>query len=139
MNEFVGEGNMVVPVQPVPLAGEHIKWLGRLKENVERNDWSQPLRPIVAKLVANQPLNLTDGMALYTHADLHEVGALADCVRQARFGSQAFFNSNVHINQTNICVLACKFCAFRRGSKASDAYAMSVQQYLSDLENYAHA
>lgn len=139
MNEFVGEGIMVVPVQPVPLAGEHIKWLGRLKENVERNDWSQPLRPIVAKLVANQPLNLTDGMALYTHADLHEVGALADCVRQARFGSQAFFNSNVHINQTNICVLACKFCAFRRGPKASDAYAMSVQQYLSDLENYAHA
>ncbi len=87
----------------------------------------------------NQALTLEDGMALYTHPDLHELGALANCVREARFGSQAFFNSNVHINQTNICVLACKFCAFRRGPKASDAYAMSVEQYLADLEQYAHA
>ena len=70
---------------------------------------------------------------------MHEVGALAHQVRQARFGNRAFFNSNVHINQTNICVLACRFCAFRRGAKANDAYAMSIDEYMDDLALYAHA
>ena len=125
--------------QPAPLAGEHADWLSRLVQNISARSWSSNLQSIAGKLMENQALTLEDGMVLYTHPDLHEIGALAHCVREARFGSQAFFNSNVHINQTNICVLACKFCAFRRGPKASDAYAMSVEQYLTDLEQYAHA
>ena len=125
--------------QPAPLAGEHADWLSRLVQNISARSWSSNLQSIAGKLMENQALTLEDGMVLYTHPDLHELGALANCVREARFGSQAFFNSNVHINQTNICVLACKFCAFRRGPKASDAYAMSVEQYLADLEQYAHA
>jgi len=130
---------MVPAVQPAPLAGEHADWLKRLGQNVDEKSWSESLQPIVEKLVKNHPLDVKDGMILYTHDNLHELGALADCVRKARFGTQAFFNSNVHINQTNICVLACKFCAFRRGPKAQDAYAMSVEQYLADLDQYAHA
>ena len=101
--------------------------------------WSEALQPLADKLARNQPLSLKDGLTLYNHVDLNEVGALANLVRQSRFGSKAFFNSNVHINQTNICVLACRFCAFRRGPKANDAYAMSVEDYLADLSTYAHA
>lgn len=130
---------MVSVGQPAPLAGEHADWLSRLVQNISARSWSSNLQSIASKLMENQALTLEDGMVLYTHPDLHELGALAHCVREARFGSQAFFNSNVHINQTNICVLACKFCAFRRGPKASDAYAMSVEQYLADLAQYAHA
>ena len=125
--------------QPAPVAGEHGDWLLRLGQHLDQRPWSPDLHSIVKKLRLNEPLNLSDGMTLYGHSDLHEIGALAHCVRQARFGLQAFFNSNVHINQTNICVLACKFCAFRRGPRAKDAYAMSVDQYLADLERYAHA
>ena len=130
---------MVPTGQPAPVAGEHGDWLLRLGQHLDQRLWSPNLHSIVEKLRLNEPLDLSDGMTLYSHSDLHEIGALAHCVRQARFGSQAFFNSNVHINQTNICVLACKFCAFRRGPKAKDAYAMSVDQYLADLERYAHA
>ncbi len=130
---------MAPSLQPAPLAGEAAHWLDNLAENIASTSWSPALQPIVEKLVRNEPLSLADGMILYTHPDLHELGALAHCVRKARFGLRAFFNSNVHVNQTNICVLACKFCAFRRGPKADDAYAMSVEQYLADLDQYAHA
>ena len=130
---------MASAVQPSPLAGEHDDWLSRLGEELNAREWSPNLLAIVEKLGGNEPLNLNDGMLLYNHQDLPELGALANAVRIARFGSRAFFNSNVHINQTNICVLACKFCAFRRGPKASDAYAMSVDDYLEDLDRYAHA
>ena len=54
-----------------------------------------------------------------------------------RFGKNVFFNSNVHINQTNICVLACKFCAFRRSKKQSDAYEFSIDSYLAEIEKYS--
>ena len=126
-------------MSPAPLAGEHHDWARRLESSLALRQWSSALNPIAVKLASNRPLTLEDGLVLYHHPDLNEVGALAIVVRQARFDSKAFFNSNVHINQTNICVLACRFCAFRRGPKAKDAYAMSVDDYLADLANYAHA
>ena len=123
-----------------PLAGEHADWPERLALALASTDaWSTPLQPLVAKLSANEPLSIEDGLTLFHHSNLSEVGALADVVRKARFGNQAFFNSNVHINQTNICVLACRFCAFRRGPKAEDAYALSIEEYVSDLGSFAHA
>lgn len=130
---------MEAVMSPAPLAGEHHDWAQRLESSLEQRQWSSALNPIASKLAANLPLTLDDGLVLYHHPDLNEVGALANVVRQSRFGSKAFFNSNVHINQTNICVLACRFCAFRRGPKAKDAYAMSVEDYLADLATYAHA
>jgi aminodeoxyfutalosine synthase len=122
------------------LAGEAEDWPLRLRHLLGQDrGWSDNLLPIVEKLATNVPLTLTEGKVLYLHHDLHELGALANIVREARFGRQTFFNSNVHINQTNMCVLACRFCAFRRGPKAEDAYAMSVEEYIEDLEHYAHA
>ena len=124
-------------VQTAPLAGEDGSWLQTLSSLLKETKWSPSLHQIVERLRNNVPLSKDDGVLLFQHENLHEIGALANCVRTARFGDQAFFNSNVHINQTNICVLACRFCAFRRGPKAKDAYAMSIETYLDDLANYA--
>ena len=94
-------------------AGCSPDWQTTLARNLASTaDWSLPLHPIVKKLATGQPLNVADGLLLYNHADLNEVGSLAHHVRTARFDNMAFFNSNVHVNQTNVCVLACKFCAF---------------------------
>lgn len=120
------------------LAGSHENWQARLNHLIGGvEDWSKPLQAIVQKLNQGIDLNLKDGLSLYNHGDLHEVGKLAHCVRTARFDNVAYFNSNVHINQTNVCVLACRFCAFRRGPKSEEAYSMSIDDYLSDLERYA--
>lgn len=124
-------------VQTAPLAGEDGSWLQTLSSLLKETKWSPSLHQIVERLSNNVPLSKDDGVLLFQHENLHEIGAMANCVRTARFGDQAFFNSNVHINQTNICVLACRFCAFRRGPKAKDAYAMSIETYLDDLANYA--
>ena len=124
-------------LQAAPLAGEDGSWLQTLSALLKEQTWSSSLHQIVERLSNNIPLSRDDGVLLFQHENLHEIGALANCVRTARFGDQAFFNSNVHINQTNICVLACRFCAFRRGPKAKDAYAMSIETYLDDLANYA--
>ena len=54
---------------------------------------------------------------MYAHDDLAELGRLAHLAKEARFGKKAFFNHNVHINPTNVCALACRFCAFRRSKR----------------------
>jgi aminodeoxyfutalosine synthase len=77
------------------------------------------------KVVASERLTRDDGLALYRHPDLLSIGALANLVRERRHGDAAYFIVNQHINYTNICVAGCKFCAFYRTAKQSDAYVLS--------------
>lgn len=77
------------------------------------------------KVVAGERLTRDDGLALYRQPDLLSVGALANLVRERRHGDAAYFIVNQHINYTNICVAGCKFCAFYRTAKQSDAYVLS--------------
>ncbi len=120
------------------LAGSNGDWLERLSNALlPVSDWSDAIQDIVQRVADGVHLSLDDGVRLYEHPNLHEVGQLAHYVRTSRFGNHAYFNSNVHINQTNVCVLACRFCAFRRGPKADDAYSMDIQEYIVDLERYA--
>lgn len=125
-------------VSSIQDAGSQVKWKENLPELVgELSSWSEIIRPLAQKVAQGQRLSLDDGLLLYSHPNLSEVGRLSNCVRVARFGSYAFFNSNVHVNQTNVCVLACKFCAFRRSKRADDAYALDIEAYLDDLGQYA--
>ncbi|RJU95917.1 MAG: CofH family radical SAM protein [Candidatus Poseidoniales archaeon] len=112
-------------------------WKDRLKTSIRQVQWSESLQLIVDKILDDEQLNVTDGCNLFETKNLNELGHLANLHKIAMFGNNAYFNSNVHINQTNICVLACRFCAFRRGPKASDAYALSIDSYLSELEKYS--
>jgi aminodeoxyfutalosine synthase len=77
------------------------------------------------KVVAGRRLTREEGLGLYRHPDLLAVGALANLVRERRHGDAAYFIVNQHINYTNICVAGCKFCAFYRTAKESDAYVLS--------------
>ena len=120
-------------------AGSSANWKDKLPELVgDISSWGKDIQPLALKISQGQRLTLEDGLFLYSYPNLSEIGRLSNCVRTARFGTYAFFNSNVHVNQTNVCVLACKFCAFRRSKKAEDAYALDVEAYLDDLGQYAN-
>ena len=86
-------------------AGSNQDWQQRLTESLQQSSrWSEAIQPLVTKLAAGKSLSLEDGLTLYNHPNLSEVGRLAHEVRTARFDDKAFFNSNVHVNQTNVCV-----------------------------------
>ena len=67
---------------------------------------------------------------IYNEPDINAIFSLANMVKVSRFDNQIFFNQNLHVNTTNICVLACRFCAFRKGPRHSEAYELSVEEYL---------
>ena len=82
-------------------AGSNQDWQQRLTESLQQGSaWSEAIQPLVTKLADGKSLSLEDGLTLYNHPNLSEVGRLAHEVRTARFDDKAFFNSNVHVNQT---------------------------------------
>ena len=118
-------------------AGEFSDWRDKLSKSLLAEIWPDDLQTIVAKLANGKSLNREDGHVLFKSKELDSIGSIANIIKQSRFGDKAFFNVNVHINQTNICTLACKFCAFRRGRRASDAYQLEIDEYIEDLRQYS--
>ncbi|HMD21473.1 MAG TPA: aminofutalosine synthase MqnE [Alloacidobacterium sp.] len=86
------------------------------------------LQPIAEQVLAGERLSFDDGLALYRSADILAVGWLANFVREKLHGNTAYFNVNRHINPTNVCVAACRLCAFGRKKDASGAYTMALEQ-----------
>ena len=118
-------------------AGEFADWQDSLRQRLTTVTWPKEFDEIVEKLSTGIPLSLQDGVQLFNSKDLNTIGSLANHVKQSRFGNNAYFNVNVHVNQTNICTLACKFCAFRRGRRAADAYQLEIDEYIEDLRKYS--
>lgn len=87
------------------------------------------LLDIEEKLRAGEPLDYHDGVALFRHPDILEVGRLANQVREGLHGQRTYFNRNLHINATNVCVASCRFCSFARLRPGDPgAYTMSLEQ-----------
>ena len=117
--------------------GVNEDWLVRIDELLPPSDYFEPvLREIVESLRSGKHITLEQGVELWNYPNLSVVATLATACKQARFGDQVFFNSNLHVNQTNICTLACKFCAFRRGPRAKDAYALSIDEFIERIRPY---
>ena len=76
------------------------------------------------------------GSLLHRNSNLPGLTALARMIKYSRFGNNIFFNENLHVNMTNICTLACRFCAFRKGSRHSDAYSLTAEDFTSRIEPY---
>jgi aminodeoxyfutalosine synthase len=86
------------------------------------------LRPIAEKVIARERLNSDDAMALYGSHDVLAIGWLANQVRERLHGDRTYFNVNRHINPTNVCVAACRLCAFGRKKDAPGSYTMALEE-----------
>jgi aminodeoxyfutalosine synthase len=84
------------------------------------------------KVEAGERLTFDDGVLLSRpDVPLHEVGELANRVRERINGNLAYYNINTHLNPTNVCVYRCSFCAFRSDLRDPHGYVMSDEQILA--------
>ena len=86
------------------------------------------LEPIAARVLAGERLSAEEGLALYASNDVLAVGWLANHVRERMHGDLTYFNVNRHINPTNVCVAACKLCAFGRKKGDPAGYTMALDE-----------
>jgi aminodeoxyfutalosine synthase len=86
------------------------------------------LNPIAEKVRAGERITESDALALYRSGDILAVGWLANSVRERMHGDKTYFNVNRHINPTNVCVAACRLCAFGRKKDSPGAYTMALEE-----------
>ena len=97
------------------------------------------LDAIADKLASGERLSLADGIRLFESPDLLAVGWLANREREKRHGSRTYYNYNIRIEATNVCVATCLFCSFSRlrpGDPGS--YTMSLEEAWDKLRRRAH-
>jgi aminodeoxyfutalosine synthase len=98
------------------------------------------LKPIAEKVSARERLTFDDAVTLYRSPDLLALGWLANQVRERVHGNLTYFNVNRHINPTNVCVAACRLCAFGRKKDVPGAYTMALQEaYDTAASGYSEA
>ena len=98
------------------------------------------LDEIRRKVEAGQRLSAADGEYLFSpEVDLHEVGELADEVRCRKNGDAAYYNFNLHLNPTNVCIYRCALCAYSRDDDDPRAYTMSQADILDRAQEAADA
>jgi 7,8-didemethyl-8-hydroxy-5-deazariboflavin synthase CofH subunit len=75
-------------------------------------------------------LSLEESFALADSEGDDLLGLLvaADMLRSELAGNLVTYVVNRNINFTNVCFVGCKFCAFSRGSRESDAYFLTFDQ-----------
>ncbi len=96
-------------------------------------DRTSTLEPIREKVEAGERLDLEDGLALMESDDLLGLGELADLARRRRGGTdEVYFVQNLYLNQTNVCRVKCKFCAFAVTQKQEGAYTYTAEQLVED-------
>jgi aminodeoxyfutalosine synthase len=93
---------------------------------------------IARKVAAAERLTLADGVRLFECSDLLAVGGLANRVRERLHGARTYFNYNIRLEATNVCVASCLFCSFARLQPGDPgAYTMSLEQAWDKLRSRA--
>jgi aminodeoxyfutalosine synthase len=96
-------------------------------------DTTSTLQPVREKVEAGERLDLEDGLALLESDDLLALGELADLARRLRGGTdEVYFVQNIYLNQTNVCRVKCKFCAFAATQKQERAYTITTEELVGD-------
>ncbi|OHV49381.1 dehypoxanthine futalosine cyclase [Pseudofrankia sp. BMG5.36] len=90
------------------------------------------IRSLLARAADGGRITPDEALLLYTQAPLHELGQAADAVRRRRFPDGiATYIIDRNINYTNVCVTACRFCAFYRAPKHPEGWVRDIDDIVA--------
>ncbi len=97
------------------------------------------LDPIAEKVRAGERLSFEDGIKLFECPDTLALGWLANRERERRHGARTYYNFNIRLEATNVCVASCLFCSFARLKPGDDgSYTMTLEEAWSKLRQREH-
>ena len=95
------------------------------------------LKKIGEKILNNQRINFGEGVLLFEKGSLAYLGSLANWKREHMHGNKTYFNRNFHIEPTNVCVFACKFCSYSRlYARREEGWELSTDQMINIVKSY---
>lgn len=90
------------------------------------------IKEIALKVLDATRISPEEGIMLYGEADTSLLALLADQVRKRIVGEYVFYNRNVHIEPTNICVYDCKFCSYSH-HQSKESWELSVKEMVNTV------
>ncbi|MGW1997281.1 cyclic dehypoxanthinyl futalosine synthase [Embleya sp. NPDC001921] len=94
---------------------------------------SSDLQPVLDRAATGGRITPDEALALYVHAPLHALGRAADAARRLRYADTVDIATYIierNINYTNVCVTACKFCAFYAPPKSEKGWVREIDDIL---------
>ena len=88
----------------------------------------ESLSQIVDKVRRAERIDAAEAVRLWREAPLWLLGSLASERKRAVSGDEVYYNRNIHIEPSNICVFDCEFCSFRRAEGDADAWSLTLDQ-----------
>lgn len=104
---------------------------------VEQHIKRSGLSDIYEKVISGERLSREDGIRLFDTPDFNAVGFLANLVRERKHGNIAYFVKNQNINYSNLCVLNCSFCGFKRKPGQEGGYTWQVDEIIKKVSDEA--
>jgi len=110
---------------------------GNSIESLIDKEQDQQLKNTGEKILAGERINEEEGLMLFEKGSLSYLGSLANFVREKLHGDRTYFNRNFHIEPTNVCVYACKFCSYSRlYAHRDEGWELSLDQMLGIVKKY---
>lgn len=94
------------------------------------------LYEIALKIYHGERLSPEDGLKLYTDFGLSDLSLLATFVKQKMTGNKVFFNRNIHIEPTNICIYNCKFCSYSRKPGEAGSWDSTIGEIIAKAKKF---
>ena len=109
-------------------------------KNMDINNFDKNIDPnlklIAHKVYNNERLTKEEGLELFD-AELPFLGILSNFIREKKHGDITYFNRNIHVEPTNICVFDCKFCAYSRLMKnKTEGWELSEEEIIDKIKEY---
>ncbi|MDR2890780.1 MAG: radical SAM protein, partial [Alistipes sp.] len=94
------------------------------------------MKEIARKIENGTRVTAEEALRLWREAPLWLLARLADGVRRRKNGDALYWNRNFHIEPTNVCAFACRFCSYRRGAGDPEAWDLSIEQMEETARRY---
>lgn len=94
----------------------------------EQSGLSTEMVRIAEKVTSGERISAEEGILLYREGSLPFLAVLAEHVRHRINGKQVFFNRNIHLEPTNICVNHCAFCSYRRRKGEDGCWEFGIDE-----------
>ena len=90
---------------------------------------------IIEKVFEGERLSFQDGLDLFRHPNLAELGIFANHVRWEKHPEKVVtYVVGRNINYTNVCWVRCKFCAFYRPPGSSEGYVLPREKIFEKIQ-----
>jgi len=93
---------------------------------------------IAAKSGRGERITPEEALMLYREAPPALLARLAMARKRALSGDAIYFNRNIHIEPTNLCLHHCRFCSYRRQPDEEGSWEYSLEEIERIARSHAH-